>query len=130
MPPRDVSRGNPEQLHWDDQLVEQGHQPAHRAHEDLTALAPVHILGPVKTGDFFWQSFCEYLGGGTTFTSDRGAYIFSFCSRYPSNLADIEADFLRKGVRGGSRLSIFECYLGGRSRDLFGNIPLRREDAP
>ena len=60
--PRDAAGANAGKLERHDFAVEQGHQPAHRAHEALRRLAaPVHVLGPVDAGDLLGQRFGENL---------------------------------------------------------------------
>src|SRR5271170_3728330 len=60
-------------------VVEQCEQPAHRANEAFRlAWAPVHILGPVKRGEFFGKLSGKDSGRGLPFAENLGGNVFAF----------------------------------------------------
>ena len=87
--------------------------------------APVHVLGPVDGGNFPGQGFTKNFSGGAPFLRDPGRQVFTLCSLFALQLGNLHAGFLGEGVRGGSRLSVFEGHAHGRSGHLLDGVRLR-----
>ena len=117
MSARLVAGANAIKLQRDDLAVEHGHQPAHRAHEALAGLAPVHILGPVNGCDLFGQGFGENFSGRAPLLADYRGQVFALRSCDALQLGDIDAGFFGEGMRGRSGLAIFE-----RNRDRWAGL--------
>src|SRR5690242_14861168 len=64
---RYLSRTNAVELEWDRLAIQHRYQPADWAHKPLVRLAPVHILRPVNSGNFFRERFAEDFGSSAPF---------------------------------------------------------------
>src|SRR6185437_16558729 len=108
MSARLVAGANSVELQRDDLLIEHGHQPAHRTHEALAGLTPVHVLRPVNGCDLFGQGPGQNLSRGTTLLPDYRGQVLALRSGDALQLRDLHAGLFCEGMRGGSGLPIFE----------------------
>ncbi len=117
MSARLVSGANAIELQRDDVAIEHGHQPAHRTHEALAGLAPVHVLRPVNGCDLFGQGLGQNFSGRAPLLPDYRGQVLALRSCDALQLGDLHAGFFCEGVRGRSGLAIFE-----RNRDRWAGL--------
>ena len=129
MPTRGLSGTNSCEFERNCLAIEHCHQPAHRAHETLTGLAPIHILGPVDARDFFGKSFGQDFGRGAPFLRDLCGEVLALCGGDSFQPSDVDSGLPGKGVGGGCGLAVFVRDVDGWSGDLFDDIGLGGSDA-
>ena len=81
MPARLAAGGNAIELKRNGLAIQHRHQPTHRTHKALVRLAPVHILRPINSGDFFRQTVGQDLRGGAAFLRDLRGQVLALRSR-------------------------------------------------
>src|ERR1035441_1413819 len=109
--------------------VKQRNQPAHLTHEALRRLAaPVHTLGPVKTGDLLGQRLGKNLSRRTAFLLYRRPEVFTFRSGDLCQRIDGDVKLARKCSGGRSWHSVLVGDLERRPGDLLGYVGLRGRD--
>ena len=125
VPARFVAGANSVEFQRDDFAVEHGHQPAHRTHELLTRLAPVHILGPVNRVDFLGKQLGQDFASHAAFLRYLRRQVFTFGSCDRSRCATSTPAFLGESMRGRSGLTILEGDVDRGAGNLLGDIGLR-----
>ena len=121
---------NAGELQRHDFAVEQRHQPAQRTHEALGRLAaPVHVLRPVDSGNFFGQRLGKNLSRRAAFLLHRRGEIFALRRGDLLQRVDRNVHFACEGFGSGRRCSVFVRDLERRTRDLFADVGLGCGDA-
>ena len=93
-------------------LVEQGDDPAHRTHEFLARLPPVHVLGPVDGVDFLRQQLGQNLAGGATLLCDGGGEVLALGGADGFELGNVDASLFGERVCCRGWLPVFICDVG------------------
>ena len=86
--------------------VKHGHDPAHRAHEAFSRLAPVHVFRPVDRVDFFGKKCRENLSGGSAFLRYSCGQILALGRAHFFKLRDFDSRLLRERTGRGTAISV------------------------
>ena len=105
-------------------VVEDGDQPADGADEALLRACASTCSWASRGWRFLWEAFGEDFGRGRPLRVTVAARYSPLGVLTFSSFRNLHADFLGKGMRGWSGLTVLVCDLAGRASNLFGDVGL------
>ncbi len=121
MSTRGAASGDAAKLKRNDFIIQQCDQPTHGAHEALgLARTPVHIFGPVKSGDFLGDKFGEKVKRRLALAKHVGGKILTLGRGGCGEFGERDSYFFGEGNGGLGGLAVLVSVGGGWAEKLLG----------
>ena len=129
MAARDVARLDSVKFQWNSLVVQHRNQPAHRPHEPLCRLAPIHVLRPIDRRNFLGKIFGQNVGRAPAFFGDFRGQIFALGRADLLQSRYVHASLSGKGMSCRGWFTILIGDIHRRSGDLLRCVRLGRRNS-